>query len=478
MQAQGNRSRGFRGNRGRNNNDRKPWTTNFNNRGRGNGPRPSPWLNNPDPFDGHHGQSLGNQASLMSVFADRGQQGMGNAPQWGNQNVNGFTTGPNYRNENHNRGGLNFIPPESDGSYWRDCPNPYSHKNEGEPPRQQQATFNRDKGHQNNFRKQFTQRFPYNKSQQRGGRNRPNQHRWGTNDQHAVHDEPEPDLQPELTPLEARVEKLINAVKSQPHGVGEIVLLQNNNEIPPVLLNNAVHQVKNCVLAIDRDEASGHSKLKINGLVITEGMYCSKKDAKEALYEMGLEILKSKCFYVTSKSHFEEVSMDTLAGKPKEEEPVTSTLEGSKAHQMMLKMGWGGKGLGTKEQGEEKSVADKIVENITREGLGSQNVMQEVHKILYDYARSNKTTTLGFDSGFTKEERAQIHNMAAKFHLKSKSEGGFNLRRITVSKKISKLMLVRELLMAGGENESYVLTLPDDYQEMWKELCEKDGVEV
>lgn len=44
-------------------------------------------------------------------------------------------------------------------------------------------------------------------------------------------------------------------------------------------------------------------------------------------------------------------------------------MAGSKAHQMMLKMGWGGKGLGANEQGEEKTVAEKMVQNVTKEGI-------------------------------------------------------------------------------------------------------------
>ncbi|CAG9856252.1 unnamed protein product [Phyllotreta striolata] len=286
--------------------------------------------------------------------------------------------------------------------------------------------------------------------------------------------EPSPDIPPNpvpLTPLEAKIERLISAVQSQPDNLGQLILLQNNNEIPPVLLNNATHQVKNCTLNIDRNESNGYSKLRINNTIIAEGMYSTKKDAKEALYEMGLDVMRNKCFYIASKSHYEEVSMNDLNNQPKPDESEPVMDPNSKAMQMMLKMGWGGKGLGTLEQGERQSVADKIVENISREGLGGsgQTVMQEVEKILVDYAKSSKTTTLGFDSGFTKEERAQIHQIAAKYHLKSKSEGGFNSRRITISKKMSKWVLVRELLSVGLENESYILTIPDDFKHLWSE---------
>ncbi|XP_023016513.2 NF-kappa-B-repressing factor [Leptinotarsa decemlineata] len=465
---QRNRNRSFRGNnsnRGMNNKDsRNPWKSNFNDglangRGRSN---VSPWIS--DTFNSNNAQTSSNIPSLMSVFID---QNMLNRDEFGgNRHANNIDE--SFSNQNRPR--LNFIPPErndDEGYYWQ-----HSSQSDNEPFHQK---YDFEDNHRGNFRRQLDRSTPYDRST-RERQQRPS--RWEHPEEH-TRKKREPDLEQELlSPLEVRVEKLMDAVKSQPHGIGELVLLQNNNEIPPVLLHNAAHQVKNCVLAIDRDESTGYSKLLLNGFSVVEGMYSSKKDAKEALYEMGLEVLKDKCFFITSKCHFEEVSMEALAKQKEEELAPAMGLEGSKAHQMMLKMGWGGKGLGTQEQGEQKTVADKIVENITREGLGSQNVMQEVQKILYDYARSNKTTTLGFDSGFTKEERAQIHAIAAKYHLRSKSEGGFNTRRITVSKKKNKWMLVKDLLMVGGENESYSLTIPEEYQDMWKELCKADGVET
>lgn len=155
-------------------------------------------------------------------------------------------------------------------------------------------------------------------------------------------------------------------------------------------------------------------------------------------------------------------------GTHKEDE-FANKFEGTKAYNMMLKMGWGGKGLGIQEQGEEKTVADKMVKNITKEGLGSTNVVREVNQILQDYISSSKITTLAFDSSFSKDERAQIHNLAQKYNLKSKSQGKEPDRRITITRKIAKWDLVKELLRSDLENDSYKLCIPQNYQVLWQQ---------
>lgn len=91
-------------------------------------------------------------------------------------------------------------------------------------------------------------------------------------------------------------------------------------------------------------------------------------------------------------------------------------LEGSKAHRMMLKMGWSGKGLGNNEQGTVAPIAVEVREKW--QGLGSsqtkstkkkKEIDEHIVKILEDFINSSKTTTLSFDSGYSKEERERIH---------------------------------------------------------------------
>lgn len=133
------------------------------------------------------------------------------------------------------------------------------------------------------------------------------------------------------------------------------------------------------------------------------------------LCELAFEKLKKTCFLIIKKRYYEEVSLrDIRESESKLQAP--STLEGSRAHQMMLKMGWGGKGLGINEQGAERTVAETIVENVSKEGLGGKS-MSDVNHILREFARSSKVTTLAFNSSFTKEERAHIHRWALQIYF-------------------------------------------------------------
>ncbi|CAH1985760.1 unnamed protein product [Acanthoscelides obtectus] len=217
-----------------------------------------------------------------------------------------------------------------------------------------------------------------------------------------------------LSPLDIKVNNLINAVQSQHPVIGQIIFTQICNENPTVLLQNAIQALRNCTINVLQNQQSGLYELKINGDKFAEGPFPSAKQAKSTLFENVFHDLKDKCFLITKKRNYEEVTTDEI-NKVKEEGNAPSSSndlgENSKAYQMMLKMGWGGKGLGSQEQGQEKTVAELITENITKEGLGSKNVMEEIDRIMREFAQSTKLSTLAFDSSFTKEERARMHTL-------------------------------------------------------------------
>lgn len=149
-------------------------------------------------------------------------------------------------------------------------------------------------------------------------------------------------------------------------------------------------------------------ELKINGEFIVKGEFINKQTAKNGLCELTIDKFRKTCFFITKKSSYEEISTDDL-NKPQTESPIYNKMEGSKAHMMMLKMGWGGKGLGVNEQGTEKTVAETMTQSVAKEGLGGKSIMTKINNILKEFAHSTKVTTLAFDPGFTKEERAEIH---------------------------------------------------------------------
>ncbi|RZC38444.1 NF-kappa-B-repressing factor-like [Asbolus verrucosus] len=126
----------------------------------------------------------------------------------------------------------------------------------------------------------------------------------------------------------------------------------------------------------------------------------------------------------------------------------------SVAHKIMMKMGWTGGGLGAQEQGSLDTVV--LCENINRLGFGNDNIMAEISKKLEDFSKSSKLLTLVFDADFTKEERILIHN------------SGTESRKLRVSKKITRIDIVKQLLKIGGEDGLYKLHIPTKFAHMWK----------
>lgn len=74
---------------------------------------------------------------------------------------------------------------------------------------------------------------------------------------------------------------------------------------------------------------------------------------------------------------------------------------------MMLQMGWSGGGLGAKEQGTTELIEPHL--QIQRRGFGTKNIVQEVTKVLKDYAASKDINAIAFSKGFSQEERVTIH---------------------------------------------------------------------
>ncbi|XP_066155937.1 uncharacterized protein [Euwallacea fornicatus] len=266
----------------------------------------------------------------------------------------------------------------------------------------------------------------------------------------------------EWSPLEVKAKSFLDRVFTQEGVRAKLIFLQT--------IDNAIQTlqgtVDNCQLQMTVEQCpTGEYILKIGQEDIVRGLFPSKQLARHSLAEEALITLKKDCFYIIKKNDFEEVLTNDQGEK--KDNKSQYNLEGSKAHQMMVKMGWGGKGLGINEQGEEKTVAETIDQNISRQGLGVDNVFKKIHSILEDYTKSNKMSLLKFDPNFTSEERAHIHKIASKFGLKSKSEGKGDQRRITITKKLNRSDLVYNLLISGLENALYKLQIPSKFAYLW-----------
>ena len=99
-----------------------------------------------------------------------------------------------------------------------------------------------------------------------------------------------------------------------------------------------------------------------------------------------------------------------------------------------------------------------------REGLGNkgtgQHFKQKITKIVEEWIASNSPYDLVFTTGFDNEQRKEMHQVARRFNMKSKSFGKDDNRQLTISKKFDGVSLVKELLSRGGETEKYSLIPP------------------
>ncbi|KAL1490620.1 hypothetical protein ABEB36_013282 [Hypothenemus hampei] len=264
----------------------------------------------------------------------------------------------------------------------------------------------------------------------------------------------------QLSPLEEKAKMFLHKVLTQ-EGVRSKLIFLETIENPLQILQAAV-DYSQIVMTIEQD-ISGVFTIKIDNEEIAKGTYPTKQLAKNGLAEEAMKILRKDCFYIIKKSVYENVTVNPTVESPKEE----TLFEGSKAHKMMLNMGWKGKGLGINEQGSERTVAETIDQNISRQGLGSDNVFKRIHQLLEEYSRSERMCLLKFEPDFSAEERAHIHKIASKFGLKSKSEGKGDQRRITIMKKLHRADLVYNLLINNLENSLYKLILPEKFEELW-----------
>lgn len=192
----------------------------------------------------------------------------------------------------------------------------------------------------------------------------------------------------------------------------------------------------------------------------------NKQTAKIELSKEAYEILRKDCFVLKRNREHIDVKETDLKTDLKTDHTQNDDFNkpGSLAHNMMLKMGWSGSGLGSKEQGRVDNV--QVYENVDRQGFGNRNILKEVHKLLSNFANSNKFTILAIDSSFTKGEREAIHKLARRLNLRSKSEGKGDNRKITVSRKINRFDIVKELLYVNCQSSSYNLEIPSNFKHM------------
>ena len=131
-------------------------------------------------------------------------------------------------------------------------------------------------------------------------------------------------------------------------------------------------------------------------------------------------------------------------------------------HKLLSLMGWAGGGLGRHGDGRAEPVTATTV--FGREGLGSKqvrtNFKEKVSRIVEDWLSSNSPYDLVFTTGFDNDQRKEMHNIARRLGLKSKSYGKGEDRHLTVTRKNNGVTIIEELIRRGGESERYSLISP------------------
>ncbi|KFW94487.1 NF-kappa-B-repressing factor [Phalacrocorax carbo] len=180
-----------------------------------------------------------------------------------------------------------------------------------------------------------------------------------------------------------------------------------------------------------------------------------KKSVKHEAAEEAVKILKKTQPTVVNnlkKGTVEDViSRNEIRGRSAEEAFKQKIKEDNIGNQILRKMGWTGGGLGE--------------EQFKREGLGldveraNKIAKRDIEEIIRNYARSESHIDLTFSRELTMDERKQIHQIAQKYGLKSKSHGQGHNRYLVVSRKRRKEDLLDQLKQEGQVGH-YELIMP------------------
>ncbi|XP_025916827.1 NF-kappa-B-repressing factor isoform X1 [Apteryx rowi] len=192
-----------------------------------------------------------------------------------------------------------------------------------------------------------------------------------------------------------------------------------------------------------------------------------KKSVKHEAAEEAVKILKKTQPTVVNnlkKGTIEDViSRNEIQGRSAEEAFKQKIKEDNIGNQILRKMGWTGGGLGKDGEGIREPISVK--EQFKREGLGldvervNKIAKRDIEQIIRNYARSESHIDLTFSTELTNDERKQIHQIAQKYGLKSKSHGQGHDRYLVVSRKRRKEDLLDQLKQEGQVGH-YELIMP------------------
>lgn len=178
----------------------------------------------------------------------------------------------------------------------------------------------------------------------------------------------------------------------------------------------------------------------IEGNFIVEGVNANKKEAKRLCAENGLKLLRQyqEVIYKDEINHDAVVEIDKTNLVKKSYTNAPKIGDDNMGNKLLKKMGWdGSSGVGKFGHGISEPVFVDGVEN--RAGFGHQFEDRSVRKgsvenTLLDFLRDSSQQEVKFSKDLTKEDRALVHRLCQKYHLKHKSFGKNEDRYLVVSK--------------------------------------------
>ncbi|KAI1234822.1 hypothetical protein IHE44_0003203 [Lamprotornis superbus] len=242
----------------------------------------------------------------------------------------------------------------------------------------------------------------------------------------------------------------------------DLVIYENSNN--PVCTLNDTAQFNKMTVEYVFERMTGmrwKCKVMLEDEFIAEAVGV-KKSVKHEAAEEAVKILKKTQPTVVNnlkKGTVEDViSRNEIRGRSAEEAFKQKIKEDNIGNQILRKMGWTGGGLGKDGEGIREPISVK--EQFKREGLGldvervNRIAKRDIEEIIRNYARSDSHIDLTFSRDLTMDERKQIHQIAQKYGLKSKSHGQGHNRYLVVSRKRRKEDLLDQLKQEGqGEEE-------------------------
>ncbi|XP_007891353.1 NF-kappa-B-repressing factor isoform X2 [Callorhinchus milii] len=185
--------------------------------------------------------------------------------------------------------------------------------------------------------------------------------------------------------------------------------------------------------------------------------YGTKKLVKHTAADKALDILRQTQPIVKSSKPGNAdaaISRSAILGRSAEEALKQKITEDNIGNQLLRKMGWKGGGLGKEGEGIAEPIMVK--EQFRREGLGlemakgnSKLNKRDIEDLIRNYARSDRQDELTFSKELNNDERMQIHQIAAKYGLKSKSYGKGRERYLVVSRKVRVDDIMNQLVQEG-----------------------------